>query len=489
MKSLFGCVVLAVSCCSTGSRAICQETHREPAPAKSPIDARNEPRSSEALRQFNSSLIALTRKVSPAVVQVIVTVYGPPEGGDRNGRAAVIVREHAIGSGVILDPDGYIVTNAHVVQGARRIRVALPDPVGTSPFDVPAAGKRRVLDAKLIGIHKDIDLAVLKVDAHNLPTLQLGAGRPVYPGEVVLAVGSPEGLENSVTMGIVSSVWRQPDPDQPMVYLQTDAPINPGNSGGPLVDLDGYVVGLNTLILTEGGGSEGIGFAIPAHTVRFVYEELRKYGHVHRMEIGASVEEITPTLAEGLGLSQDWGVIISDVVLGEPAAQAGLRAQDIVTSLDNHPIGGLPALMAGLYLHPPSEDLRLEVLRGSQRMSVILQAVEERDQQDSLADFVDPNNLIGRLGVFVVDTSEKVNAVLPARRIESGIVVVAQSPGSNPFTSALRAGDIIHNLNQSPVESVLQFRTLLRALQTGQSVVLQIERGGKLQYVPFTWGD
>jgi serine protease Do len=174
----------------------------------------------------------------------MVTAYGPAAGSTADGDVARVVRQHEIGSGVIVDPNGYIMTNAHVVEGAQRIRIALAQSPGSSPLDMPAVGLRRILEAKLIGADKNTDLALLKEDAQNLPVLSLGATRPAYPGELVLAIGSPEGLESSVTMGIVSSVWRQPDPNEPMVYIQTDAPINPGNSGGPLIDLDGYVIGI-----------------------------------------------------------------------------------------------------------------------------------------------------------------------------------------------------------------------------------------------------
>jgi len=259
-------------------------TPREAVANSSPTDFAaggyaTETRIPNLLRQFNSSLQALATRVSPAVVQVTVTGFGPQDEKSKDG-ASLIVRQHAIGSGVILDPDGYIMTNAHVVEGARQIRVLLSSPVPDSPLNIAPVGKRQILDAKLVGEDKNIDLALLKVEGHNLPTLPLGTNRSAHPGELVMAIGSPEGLQNSVTLGIVSSVWRQPDPEQPMVYVQTDAPINPGSSGGPLVDLDGYVVGLNTFILSESGGSEGLGFAIPAAAVKFVYKELRKYGHV-----------------------------------------------------------------------------------------------------------------------------------------------------------------------------------------------------------------
>ena len=224
-------------------------------------------------------------KVSPAVVQIQTTGYGPLNEGDK-GQTALIVRQHAVGSGVIVDSNGYIMTNAHVVEGAQRIRVALPMLSGASPANTPS-GKRPILDAKLVGIHKETDLALLKIEATDLPTLSLEESQSTRVGQLVLAVGSPEGLQSSVTMGVISAVARQADPTKALNYVQTDAPINPGNSGGPLVDMNGYVVGINTFILSQSGGSEGLGFAIPARVVRFVYQSLRKYGHVHHVEIGA----------------------------------------------------------------------------------------------------------------------------------------------------------------------------------------------------------
>src|SRR5712692_8666199 len=264
------------------------------APAKLPDTRPSEP--PPVLQQLNSALQGLVAKVSPAVVQVLVTGYGTLNESNR-AQTALIVRQHAVGSGVIVDPDGYIVTNAHVVEGAQRIRVALALPLDDSPLNTPA-GKCHILDAKLLGVHKDSDLALLKIEATKLPTLPLGIGHRARVGQLVIAIGSPEGLQNSVTLGVVSAVGRQPDPDKPMIYVQTDAPINPGNSGGPLVDMEGEVVGINTFILSESGGSEGLGFAIPARVVNFVYGSLRRYGHVHRVEIGAGAQTITPTLAE-----------------------------------------------------------------------------------------------------------------------------------------------------------------------------------------------
>jgi serine protease Do len=195
-----------------------------------------------------------------------------------------------------------------------------------------------------VGTHKQSDLALLKIDATHLPALAIRSDVRVHQGELVFAIGSPEGLRNTVTMGVVSSLARQLNPDNPMVYIQTDAALNPGNSGGPLVDIDGNVIAINSLILSQGGGSEGLGFAIPSAIVNFDYRNLRKSGHVQRVAIGAAAQNITPTLAAGLGLARSWGAIISDVAAGGAAEAAGLQVDDIVLAIDARPILGLPTL-------------------------------------------------------------------------------------------------------------------------------------------------
>ena len=457
-------------------------------PRKAPSEiASSQSRSLDVLRQLDGSLIALTSKVSRAVVQIQVSGFGPShkKGTEDGGGLTVLAEEHAIGSGVILDPQGYIVTNAHVVELADRIRVVLPIPAGDSAFDTTPEGRPEILVAKIVGVDRETDLALLKVEANNLPTLPLGVDRPVRPGELVFAIGSPEGLQNSMTMGVVSSVWRQPDPESPMAYVQTDAPINSGNSGGPLVDLDGYVVGLNTFIMTRGGGSEGLGFAIPASTVQFVSEQLKRYGHVHRTEILASAQTITLTLAAGLGLQQDWGVLISDVTPNGPADTAGLKVQDIVLTVDGRSITGLPGLSAALYQHPPEEDVTMSVLRGSSKISVKITALQHHDREDELLSLATPANRIARLGIFATNLEHNFQYVVGNVRSSSGIVVVAKTSGPNALKSKLQAGDIIRSLNTAPMDSIEQLKEAVRSLTSGDPVVLQIERDGKLQYVDF----
>ena len=439
--------------------------------------------SPDVLVQLNSALEGLAARVSPAVVQILVTGYGPLREEDRS-QTAFIVRQKAVGSGVIVDPSGYIMTNAHVVEGAQRIRVALPLPMGESPSQVPI-GKRRILEARLVGQHKDTDLALLKIDETDLPTLALMSQRPRV-GQLVFAIGSPEGLQNSVTMGVVSALARQPDATKPITYLQTDAPINPGNSGGPLVDMNGAVLGINTFILSQGGGSEGLGFAIPARVVDFVYRSLRKYGHVHKVEIGAGAQEITPTLAEGLHLPQRWGVVVDDVTPGGPAAAAGLQVEDIILTADDRRIETLPSLSSALYLHRLDQVVKLEVLRGSEKKILYVPAIEQHDHMDELLDAVNPDNsLIPRLGILGVDLTADLRARLGSLRIPSGVVVVGRAADLIMPDTGLQAGDIIHRLNITPIDSMDTLRNAVRVLKTGDAVVLQVERDGGLQYVSF----
>jgi len=439
------------------------------------------------LRQMNRALEELAAKVSPAVVQIQTTGYGPLSEGGR-GEAALIVRQHAVGSGVIVDSNGYIMTNAHVVEGAQRIRVALP--MSASSGSNTAAGKRQVLDAKLIGVHKESDLALLKIEQTNLPTLSLEEPQNIRVGQLVLAVGSPEGLQNSVTMGVISAVARRADPTKSLNYVQTDAPINPGNSGGPLVDMDGYVVGLNTFILSQSGGSEGLGFAIPARVVSFVYRSLRKYGHVHHVEIGAGAQEISQTLAEGLGLPQSWGVIVDDVVPGGPAESAGVMVQDIVLTADDRPIEVMSALTAATYLHNPDRLLKLEILRGvgtkAEKKILYVPAVEKHDQMDLLMDATDPEkSLVPRLGVLAVDITDQLRSAVGGLRIPGGVVVVGRAADLIVSESGLQTGDIIHSLNTKAIDSVETLRSIVRDLKPGAAVVLQVERDGGLQYLAF----
>jgi len=228
-----------------------------------------------SLREFDSSLEHVVSTASPAIVQILVSGYGPVETHGHTDTAR-IVRHPAIGSGVIVDPDGYIVTDAHVVEGAQRVRVVISPAASSQRVEGSSHQTPQIFDARILGRDKNADLALLKIETTHLPFISVSDNVRVRQGELAFAIGSPEGLRDSVTMGIVSSVAPQANTNDPMFYVQTDAPLNPRNSGGPLVDIDGNVVGVNTFILSEGGGSEGLGFALPASILKVDYDSLRR---------------------------------------------------------------------------------------------------------------------------------------------------------------------------------------------------------------------
>ena len=436
---------------------------------------------SDLLAELNNSLETLVASVSPAVVQIQVSGYGPQEEHGVKD-VSVFSRQHSLGSGVIVDPSGYIITNGHVVEGAQKIRVILPTPPMSSALKL-GLKQGQTFNAKLVGLDAESDLAVIKIEGSHLPTLELGVSTSVRQGQLVVAIGSPEGLPSSASMGIVSSPLRQPDRNDPMVYIQTDAPINPGNSGGPLVDVHGRLVGINTMILSQGGGSEGLGFAIPVGVVRTVYQSLRKYGHVHRPDIGATFQEITPELAAGLKLSRSLGAITSDVAQDGPAQVAGLKAGDIVLSIDGRPIAGVPGCRAALYLHAQEQPLNLEVLRGTRTITLSVPFVEHHDQLDDLAKYANFDNaLVPKLGVFAVDLDDKMRSLLGSLSDdESGVLVVAGAATEGAPNTGLKAGDFVKALNLTPINSLQQLRDKLASLKSNDAVVLQIKRDGKFQ--------
>ena len=437
----------------------------------------------DPLHQFNNSVRALVRRVTPSVVQVMVTGYGPVE-SSRTATSLTLAKQESIGSGVIIDPDGYIVTNAHVIEGAQHIQVNIPAAAGDeSPDQSLVSGRGRNVEARIVGSDAEIDLALLKVDVKGLPALPLADYNKLRQGEVVFAFGSPEGLQNSVTMGVVSAVARQRDADSPMVFIQTDAPINPGSSGGPLVNVDGELVGINRFILTEGGGNEGLGFAIPSAVVAFACPQLRTYGHVHRGETGIAVQAITPSLAAGLKLPTNWGVIVSDIAPGSPADDAGLKVKDIITSIDGRPVETLPSLATRLFMRRGGEKIKLGVLRDSQKLAFDVPVVELPHDLDRLADLINSDkSLVSKLGIVGLEIDPKIAAMFPSLRVTSGVIVAARAADA-AIEPSLNSGDVIHAINDTPVQTVDGLRSALDHVGPNSSVVIQIEREGKLMFV------
>lgn len=430
---------------------------------------------------------ALVKKVSPSVVQVLVAGFKPLEEGGRSEPSMVLGKQRGIGSGAIIDADGYIVTNAHVVTGAHRVQVLLSSPADedTSTFS-GLNSQGRTLDARVVGVSNELDLALLKVQAQGLRALPIGKYAELQQGEIVFTFGSPSGLRNSVSMGVVSAVARQLDPDSPLVFIQTDAAINPGNSGGPLVNVNGELVGINTFIFSQSGGNEGLGFAIPSAIVGFAYPQLRQYGHLHRGVTGIHVQSITPGLAAGLGLARDWGVVIGDVFPGSPADKAGLKVQDIVLTVNGRQIDNLPLFGISFFLVNPGDHVKMEVLRGTEKLPFEVRVIEQQRDVDRLFDMADPeNNLVRKLGIVGLDVDAKVLPLLPGLRQEAGVVVVAKTATGSEAANSLVTGDVIHALNGVDINNLQSLHLALDRLKPGSSVVLQVEREGGLSYVTF----
>jgi len=442
----------------------------------------------DPLAQFSASIEALVQRVSPSVVQVLVTGYGPLGDHRDNGTDLVVGKQRTEGSGVVVGSDGYIITNAHVVEGGRRIEIVLPERSGTpaSPLNSLVKTHGQIVEARVIGVAREVDLALLKIAETGLVPLPLADYDQLHQGELVFAFGSPEGLRNSVTMGVVSSAARQPDEDHPMVYVQTDAPINHGNSGGPLVNVRGELVGINTYILSESGGSQGLGFAIPSAIVAVAVQQLRTYGHLHQGQIGAQLQTITPDLARGLRLPQSWGVIVSDVHSGGPADQAGLRVGDIVLRIDGRPMDSLPLLAFYLYARHAGDHLQLQVRRDAQEIALDVPVTERPDEIDRLSDRIDPEtSVVRQLGILGLDIDGELMPILPRLRLASGVIVAARTPDPHAADVSLSAGDVIHAINGRSIATMTQLRETLDGLAPHSPVVLQVEREGTFLFVAF----
>jgi serine protease Do len=443
-------------------------------------------RSADELHKLNESVDALIKKVSPSVVQILVTGYGPLEDGDRGNAGVVIGRQRAIGSGFIIDSDGYIITNAHVVRGAQRVQVVLPAANADGSLEAALSSRTNSVPARIIGVTSEIDLALLKIEGGKLPALPIALYRNLRQGEAVFAFGSPEGLRNTLTHGVVSAVARQTDPDSPMIYIQTDAPINPGNSGGPLVNVNGEVVGVNTFILSQSGGNEGLGFAIPSGVLNVAYRQLRKFGHLHRPEVGLGLQTITPSLAAALKLSRNYGLIVSDVKPGGPGEAAGLRIGDILLSADSRAADNLPIVSFHLLSLEQGDKVHLEVLRGKERLTFDVPVVEHPHDMDQITSLADPEkSLVQPLGILGLEIDDRIARMITGLRDPFGIIVAARSAGAGAEIP-LTTGDVIRALNGEPMTTLDRLRGTLKALPPGAAVALQIQRDERLLYISFT---
>ena len=428
----------------------------------------------------------LSTKASPAVVHIEVSSYRTSTDDDDEIKNQTLAKRQGSGSGVIVDPDGYIITAFHVVKGARRIRVELDKRVhAKTPAGNIFHGKpRSSFEARVIGMSKEADVAVLKIDAQGLPTITFSESNNLKQGQLVAALGSPEGLRNSLSLGVVSSVAQQIEPDDSLVYVQTDVALAPGSSGGPLVDIQGGMVGINVFSLTERGREEGLGFAVPSAMVRFVYNQIRHYGFVPRPYLGVDVQGITPTLASALGLPTDSGIIVAGAARGRLAENEVLQAGDVLVSLDGTPLQNVPQL-TWLLLHKRIGDRpRLEIARNASKIVLDVSLVSEPpDPEDSIATIDIEENLVAKLGI--VGSARKHGTVGPSPTASRpGVLVVARLRESDT-QAELAAGDVICSVNSVPITSVAQLRTTIENFKPGDAIALQVERKGKLIYVAF----
>jgi serine protease Do len=449
-----------------------------------------------SLVALDNAVEAVAARVTPAVVNVSVTsrmtpdqntgddedsgapqgaippglqqFFGPFGGGQRMPQQPQI--EHGIGSGIIISPDGYIVTNNHVVQGAMQIRVTLND--------------RRVLPAKLIGTDKLTDLAVIKIDAKNLTSIAWGDSTKLHPGQSVLAFGSPFGyFQFSVTRGIISALNRpnpySDDPRKPGDYIQTDAAINQGNSGGPLVDAHGELVGINTFIISSSGSFAGAGFAIPSQIVRATAETLIKDGTVHHGYLGISMNDVTPDNSSFFNLPDATGAIVSQVTPDSPAGRAGIKSGDVLRELNGNKIVNGGSLQVAVSEVAPGNTISLGILRDGKPQTLQVK-VGEFHNNTEVADNSDSSSQHGvKLGVSVNDLTPEIRQQLNIPNQVNGAAIESVRPASPAEDAGLAPGDVILEVNRHPVQNADKFASEVHAAPAGKDMLLLVwSRGG-----------
>ena len=375
----------------------------------------------------------------------------------------------SLGSGFIISDDGYVLTNNHVVADADEIIVRLSD--------------RSELEAKLIGADPRTDVALLKVDGKDLPTVKLGKSDALKVGEWVLAIGSPFGFDHSVTAGIVSAKGRSLPNENYVPFIQTDVAINPGNSGGPLFNLDGEVVGINSQIFTRSGGFMGLSFAIPIDVAMDVANQLKSAGKVNRGWLGVVIQEVNKDLAESFGLDKPAGALVAQVLEEGPAAKGGLQVGDVILSLNGQPIvmsADLPHLVGAL---KPGEQAALEVVREGERKTIKLAigALPEEGEEVALGAAEGVERSSNRLGVSVVELSGEQKKALDLR----GGVVIKDVQNGPAALIGLRPGDIITHLNNQAITSAKQFAEVAKALPVNRSVSMRVLRQGRASFITF----
>lgn len=385
------------------------------------------------------------------------------------GRKGQQREAQSLGSGFIISSDGYVLTNNHVIADADEIIVRLAD--------------RSEMVAELVGTDPRTDVALLKVDGKNLPSVKLGKSSELKVGEWVLAIGSPFGFDHSVTSGIVSAKGRNLPNDNYVPFIQTDVAINPGNSGGPLFNLKGEVVGINSQIFTRSGGFMGLSFAIPMEVALDVSEQLKSSGKVERGWLGVVIQEVNKDLAESFGLDKPAGALVAQVLEKGPADKGGLQVGDVILSLDNHPVvmsADLPHLVGAV---KPGKTVKLVVMRDGSRktLRVKVGALPSEGEEMAVTDGSGAASKSNRLGMTVIDlTAEQKKAT----DLQGGVVIKEVQDGAAAMIG-LRPGDVITHLNNQAVQSVKAFTKIARELPNDRSISMRVLRQGRASFITF----
>ena len=431
------------------------------------------------------------KKVTPAVVKIVTTTriegasmqqmpgfddpfwrrfFGDQFGGNLRGQMQPQI-EHGIGSGVIVTKDGYIMTNNHVVDGAKEVKVTLQD--------------GREFTAKVVGRDPKSDIAVVKVDANDLPTVSIADSEKVEVGDVVLAIGNPFGVGQTVTSGIVSAKNRgNMGIEDYEDFIQTDAAINPGNSGGALVDIDGRLIGINTAILSRSGGSQGVGFAIPSNLARTVMESLVKNGKVTRGYLGVVIQSITPDLAQEFNLKDNKGALVGDVVPNGPADKAGLKDGDVVTEFNGHQITDSRRLQLDVASTAPGSTVPVTIVRDGSKKTLDV-TVKQLPGSDKLAQ-ADSSSTedTGTLnGVEVADLDQQAHQQFNVPKNIKGAVVTQVDPGSAAAEAGLRPGVVIQEINHQPVKNADEAVKLTEKSENNKRTLVRVWDNGNSHYI------
>jgi serine protease Do len=396
----------------------------------------------------------------------------PGSGGQGDGGQPSEVK--SLGSGFIISPDGYILTNQHVVKDADEIVVRLQD--------------RRELVAKVVGSDKRSDIALLKIDATGLPVLNIGSSENLKVGAWVLAIGSPFGFEHSVTAGIVSAKGRSLPSDNYVPFIQTDVAINPGNSGGPLFNMEGQVVGVNSQIYSRTGGSMGISFAIPIEVAMKVVEQLKTTGHVARGWLGVQIQDVTRELAESFGMKKPQGALVSKVLPKSPAEAAGLQVGDIITDYNKQEIissSSLPPMVGATKI---GDNATLRVIRQGQTKDVQVKIGTLPDEDETVVAEVAPagKEQVNRLGVSVTNLTNEQREQLEVK--QNGVLVHEVKPGP-AYDAGIRRGDAILRIQDQVIKDVKQFNEVVKGLPKGKSIALLVQRHGGSQFLALKLKD